>query len=80
MDSVISLKYPAYLCGVGTFRVLRGESMASEGGKTKVRAWQVLRRSRWIDAGGREIWLNENSVVSRSYEAPAPQQARLRGV
>ncbi len=80
MDSLVSLKYSAFLDGVGSFRVLRGETVASENGKTKLRVWQVRQRSKWVDAGGREIWINENSVVSRSYEEPVPQQGRLRGV
>lgn len=80
MDSVVSLKYSAFLDGVGTFRFLRCETVGSEGGKTKVRVWQVQRRGKWIDAHGRIIWINENSVVSRTYEDPVPQQARLSGV
>lgn len=79
MDSVISLKYSAFLDGVGTFRVLRCETVGSEAGKVKVRVWQVLRRGKWIDAHGRTIWIGEGSVVSRSYEEPMPQQGRLNG-
>jgi hypothetical protein len=76
-NAIVSLKYPAFLDGVGNFKVLEAETVSTGSGRFQAKVLRVQIKGRWLDAKGKLIWLHENSVVGRSYVTPLATQASL---
>jgi hypothetical protein len=77
-DSIMSLKFAVNVPGVGSFRSVAGRTLESTSGKTKVRILAVFRRGKRMPIQPIDVWIAENSVVSRQYESCVATQEKLR--
>ena len=78
MDSVVSLKWPVFLDGVGRFLVFEAETLGTASGRFQALVKRVWRRGRWVAVRPAKLWVGEDCVASRRYVAPAAMQKELR--
>lgn len=75
--STISLKFPAYLENVGTFRVLKGETVRSADSRFEVRVTAVRIRQKWVVVDDKLLWVGDDCVVAREFYEPIPSARQL---
>ena len=75
--STVSLKFPAFLPDVGTFKVLRGETLRTASGQTEFRVTSVRIRQKWVEVHDRKLWVQDDCVVAREFYEPLPEARQL---
>lgn len=74
-DSLVSLKWPVFVQGVGLSKVLKGETLESEGSRFKIKCYSAyMGKAGWKWADNVKIWISESAVAGRQYLPPRPTQ------
>ena len=76
--TLVSLKWPAHIDAVGSFKVFEGQTVSTSALTTKYSVSRVFQQNKWRNVGGPVVSVNDDCVVSRQYFDELPKQEKLK--